>query len=47
MDIRAELVTRTSKNGNEYQCLVLYLAGNYEKVVFLDKAEIALFEALG
>lgn len=44
MDIRAELVTRTSKSGKEYQCVVLYLADDYQKVVFLDRAEIALVE---
>lgn len=42
MDIRAELVTRTSKSGQKYQCLVLHLTDDYEKVVFLDKAEIEL-----
>ena len=44
MDIRAELVTRTSKTGKEYQCLELYLSDDYKKAVFLDRAEIALVE---
>lgn len=44
MEIRAELVERTSKSGRRYQCLELYLTDDYKKVVFLDKAELALVE---
>lgn len=44
MDIRAQLVTRTSKSGKEYQCLEIYITDDYKKVVFLDKAELALLE---
>lgn len=44
MDLRVELVTRTSKTGKEYQCLEIYLTDDYKKVVFLDKAELALIE---
>lgn len=44
MDIRTELVTRTSKSGKEYQCLEIYITDDYKKVVFLDKAELALLE---
>lgn len=44
MDIRAQLVTRTSKSGKEYQCLEIYITDDYKKLVFLDKAELALFE---
>lgn len=46
MDIRAQLVTRTSKSGKEYQCLEIYITDGYKKVVFLDKAELALLELL-
>ena len=45
MDIRAELVTKTSKSGREYQCVVLYLTDDYTKLIFLDRAEIALVES--
>ena len=44
MDIRAQLVTRTSKTGKEYQCVVLYLVDDYQKVIFLDRAELAVLE---
>lgn len=44
MEIRTELVERTSKSGKRYQCLELYLTDDYKKVVFLDKAELALVE---
>lgn len=44
MDIRAQLVTRTSKSGKEYQCLEIYITDDYKKLVFLDKAELALLE---
>ena len=42
MELKCTLETRTSKAGNAYQCLVIKLANDYEKVVFLDKAELAL-----
>lgn len=42
--LKGTLETRTSnKTGREYQCLVLKL-GTYDKVVFLDKAEIELLK---
>lgn len=42
MELKCTLETRTSKAGNSYQCLVIKLANDYEKIVFLDKAELAL-----
>lgn len=42
MELKCTLETRTSKSGNDYQCLVIKLANDYEKIVFLDKAELAL-----
>lgn len=42
--LKGTLETRTSsKTGKEYQCLVLKF-GTYEKVVFLEKAEIELLK---
>lgn len=42
--LKGTLETRVSgKSGKEYQCLVLKL-GTYEKVVFLEKAEIELLK---
>ena len=43
--VRATLETRVSKKtGNAYQCLVIKLTDTYEKVVFLDTAEIELIK---
>lgn len=41
-DVKATLETRTSQKGNEYQCVVIKLTDTYEKVVFLEKAELEL-----
>ena len=40
--ITATLETRESKSGNKYQVIVLKLTDTYEKLVFLDKAELEL-----
>lgn len=45
MDVKATLETKTSKAGNSYKVIVLKLTDDYEKLVFLDKAEIALLES--
>lgn len=43
--LKGTLETRTSsKSGKDYTALVLRF-GNYEKLVFLEKAEIALLQA--
>lgn len=45
IEIRATLETRVSKKtGKTYQCLVIKLTDTYEKVVFLDTAEIELIK---
>ncbi len=38
----ATLETRKSKEGNDYQVIVIKLTSNYEKLVFLDRAELEL-----
>lgn len=43
---KTRLETRTSKNGNEYQVLVLVFKNGYEKQVFLDKSEIFMIKAM-
>ena len=43
-NIKCSLETRTSKKGNDYQVLVIKLTDNYEKLVFLDSAEIELLK---
>ncbi len=42
----ATLETRQSKSGNTFQVLVIRLTDTYEKLVFLDKAELELLNAL-
>lgn len=43
-NIKCSLETRTSKKGNDYQVLVIKLTDNYEKLVFLESAEIELLK---
>jgi hypothetical protein len=45
MEVKATLEERTSKSGNPYQVIILKLTDNYEKLVFLDKAELELLKA--
>lgn len=42
--VEATLETRVSKKNTEYQVLVIKLTDTYEKLVFLDKAEIELLK---
>lgn len=45
IEVRATLETRLSKKtGKTYQCLVIKLTDTYEKVVFLDNAEVELIK---
>lgn len=45
IEVRATLETRVSKKtGKTYQCLVIKLTDTYEKVVFLDNAEVELIK---
>ncbi len=45
IEVRATLETRVSKkSGKTYQCLVIKLTDTYEKVVFLDNAEVELIK---
>lgn len=45
IEVRATLETRVSKKtGKCYHCLVIKLTDTYEKVVFLDTAEIELIK---
>lgn len=39
MDLKCQLVTRTSKEGKPYEVIVIQLTDTYEKLVFLDTAE--------
>lgn len=41
--IKATLEERTSKSGSKYEALILKF-GDYEKIVFLEKAEKALLK---
>lgn len=42
MDVKATLETKQSKAGNTYDVLVVKLTDTYEKLVFLEKAELEL-----
>lgn len=42
--VKATLETRESKSGNLYQVIVIKLTDTYEKLVFLDKAELELLK---
>ncbi len=44
MKVQATIEERTSKKGSKYSCIVIKLTDNYEKVVFLDKAELELIK---
>jgi len=44
METIAKLEERTSKKGKKYTVLVIKLTDTYEKLVFLDKAEIELLK---
>lgn len=47
MVLNAKLEKRTSKkSGNDYYCIVVKIADDYEKIIFLDKAEVKLIELL-
>ena len=41
-NINATLETRKSKQGNDYTVFVIKITPTYEKLVFLDKAELEL-----
>ena len=36
MDVKATLVEKTSKNGNQYKCIEIQLTPTYTKLVFLS-----------
>lgn len=45
IEVRATLETRVSKkSGKTYQCIVIKLTDTYEKIVFLDIAEVELIK---
>jgi len=43
-DVKCTLETRESKKGTTYQVLVIRLTDTYEKLVFLDNAELELLK---
>ena len=43
-EVKCSLETRESKKGTTYQVLVIKLTDTYEKLVFLDNAEIELLK---
>lgn len=45
-NLNVSLETRVSKKGKEYTVLVIRLTPSYEKIVFLDNAELELIKML-
>ena len=43
-DLKATLVKKTSKKGNDYECVMLELTPTYKKVVFLEDSELELLK---
>lgn len=46
-EIKCSLEERTSKKGNTYKVIVIKLTPTYEKLVFLDSAELELLKIKG
>lgn len=44
--IEATLVKRTSKKGNDYECVMVQLTPTYQKMVLLEKPELELLKAV-
>lgn len=45
-ELKATLVKRTSKKGNDYECIMIQLTPTYEKPVMLDYAELELLKTV-
>lgn len=45
-ELKATLVKRTSKKGNDYECVMVQLTPTYQKMVLLEKSELELLKAL-
>ncbi len=43
-ELKATLVKKTSKKGNDYECVMIELTPTYQKVVFLEDAELELLK---
>ena len=43
-ELKATLVKRTSKKGNDYECIMIQLTPTYEKPVFLEASELELLK---
>lgn len=44
--LKGHFEVRTSNEGNEYKILVIKLADDYDKEVYLSRAEVKLLEVL-
>ena len=45
-ELKATLVKRTSKKGNDYECVMVQLTPTYQKMVLLEKSELELLKAV-
>lgn len=46
MNVKCQLIEKTSQKGIKYLCLEISLSEDYKKVVFLDNAEVELLKVL-
>lgn len=44
MDLKAKLVEKESKKGNNYVCIEIQISNTYTKTVFLEPAELELIK---
>lgn len=45
-ELKATLVKRTSKKGNDYECVMVQLTPTYQKMVLLEKPELELLKVV-
>ena len=43
-EVKAYLVERTSKSGNPYTCIEVYITDKIKKLIFLTQAELELLK---
>ena len=44
MNLKAVLVSKTSKEGKPYNCVEVYITDTIKKIVFLSEAELELLK---
>lgn len=44
MNLKCQIIEKTSQKGNKYLALEIYITEEYKKLVFLDPAEVELIK---